>query len=327
MRNPLPTAAARCACVLSLAIGAATCHGVPGSETGGDRQRDAVSAIRIYSHPHTGDEKAAYTVRIDSPWPDGGQLHVNFPEHLEYGPVGYTITRYSDPRPPAWQVDQEGKSAHYDAESIPGRGVEGVTVRATARIVEPNRVRLSLTIVNNSPKTLHDVKPLLCFQYKELAGFPQSSKENFKYTYVVLDGRITALADVATENPRATAKAAPVQGVKPYRFAFSKKRGGYIDKPLDLGLSVITSKDDTRAVILYAPVGKSVLSNKYIPCLHADPYFGHVKPGQQVERIVNVIFAGADWRRVVDEIAEQHARHNSQQADATGDASQPFKTR
>ncbi len=182
MRNPLPTAAARCACVLSLAAGAAICHGAPGSETGPDRQRDTVSAIRIYSHPRTGDEKAAYTVRIDSPWPDGGQLHVNFPEHLEYGPVGYTITRYSDPRPPAWQVDQEGKSAYYDAESIPGRGVEGVKVRATARVVEPNRVRLSLMIANNSSKTLDNVKPLLCFQYKGLAGFPQSSKENFKYT-------------------------------------------------------------------------------------------------------------------------------------------------
>jgi hypothetical protein len=204
-------------------------------------------------------------VRIDSPWPDGGQLHVNFPEHLEYGPVGYTITRYSDPRPPAWKVDQGGKLARYDAESIPGRGVEGVTVRATARVVEPNRVRLSLMIVNNSSKTLHDVKPLLCFQYKDLAGFPQSSRENFKYTYVVLDGRITALADVATENPDATAKAAPVQGVKPYRFAFSKKRGGYIDKPLNLGLSVITSKDDARAVILYAPIARAFCRTSIFP--------------------------------------------------------------
>ncbi|NQT40095.1 MAG: hypothetical protein HQ581_21565 [Planctomycetes bacterium] len=61
-----------------------------------------------------------------------------------------------------------------------------------------------------------------------------------------------------------------------------------------------------RAVILHAPIGKSVLSNRYISCLHADPYFGHVKPGQQVKRIVNVIFAGADWRRV-DETAKQHA--------------------
>jgi len=308
------TVAALCACVLSLAAGAAICHGTPGSETGRDRKRDTVSAMRIYSHPHTGDEKAAYTVRIDSPWPAGGQLHVNFPEHLEYGPVGYTITRYSDPRPPAWQVDRESKSAHYKVESIPGRGVEGVTVRAKARVVEPNRVRLSLTIANDSSKTLHDVKPLLCFQYKDLAGFPQSSKENFKYTYVVLNGRITALADIATEKPDATAKAAPVQGVKPYRFAFSKERGGYIDRPLDLGLSVITSKDDARAVILYAPIGKSVLSNRYIPCLHADPYFGNVKPGRQVKRVVNVIFAGADWRGVVDETTKQHARQGSQQA-------------
>ena len=35
MRNPLPAAAARCVCVLSLVIGAAIFHSAPGSETGG----------------------------------------------------------------------------------------------------------------------------------------------------------------------------------------------------------------------------------------------------------------------------------------------------
>jgi hypothetical protein len=126
---------------------------------------DGLSRTKIQSYPRTGGEKAAYTVRIDSPWPGGGQLHVNFPEHLEYGPVGYTITRYHDPRPPAWRVRREGKFAHYEVDSMPGRGVEGVKVRASARVIEPNRVRLGLTIVNDSDKMLRDVKPLLCFQF------------------------------------------------------------------------------------------------------------------------------------------------------------------
>jgi len=64
---------------------------------GEGRNGETVSRIRIRSYPQTDSEKAAYTVRIDSPWENGGYLHVNFPEHLEYGPVGYTITRYSDP--------------------------------------------------------------------------------------------------------------------------------------------------------------------------------------------------------------------------------------
>ena len=268
---------------------------------------DGLSSIKIHSYPLTANEKAAYTVRIDSPWPGGGQLHVNFPEHLEYGPVGYTITRYHDPREPAWHVEREGKYAHYEVPSIPGRGVEGVKVLATAQVIEPNRVRMSLKIVNHSDKTLQDVMPLLCFQYKGLAGFPADYKGNFRFTFVVLDGRVTALADIPTEKADATAKAAPVKGVSPYRFEFSKKRGGFIDKPLDLALSVITSEDGRRAVILYAPVGKSVLSNLHIPCLHADPYFAHIMPGEEKERIVHVVFVGTDWRAVVERITKQHA--------------------
>jgi len=284
----------------------ATVVGLLGADNG--VAGDGLSPIKIHSYPSTGREKAAYTVRVDSPWRGGGRLHVNFPEHLEYGPVGYTITRYHDPRPPAWRVEREGKFAHYEVDSMPGRGVEGVKVGASAQVIEPNRVRLSLKIINDSDKPLNDVKPLLCFQYKDLVGFPRSYEENFRYTYVILDGRVTSLADIPTEKADAAAKAAPVKGVKPYRFDFSKKSGGFIDKPLDLALSVIRSKDGTRAVILYAPVGRSVLSNLHIPCLHADPHFGHIKPGETKERIVNVIFADEDWRDVVERIRERHAK-------------------
>jgi len=298
--------AIRMAAIMAALVAAVVIAAPP---VGGEgRNGEPGSRIRIRSYPQTDSEKAAYTVRIDSPWENGGYLHVNFPEHLEYGPVGYTITRYSDPRPPAWQVEREGKFAHYEAASIPGRGVEGVTVRAAARVIEPDRVRMTLAILNHSDKALHDIKPLLCFQYKGLAGFSRSDDENFKYTYVVLAGQITALADLSTTKSDATAKAAPVRGIRPYRFDFAKKRGGYIDKPLDLGLSAITSKDGARAVLLYAPVGESVLSNLHIPCLHADPHFGHVRPGESKERTVEVTFAGPDWRQAVESIVKRHAK-------------------
>ena len=73
-------------------------------------------------------------------------------------------------------------------------------------------MRLSLKIINNSDKVLHDVKPLLCFQYKDLAGFPRNYEENFRYTYVILDGRVTALSDVPTEEADATAKPPATSG-------------------------------------------------------------------------------------------------------------------
>lgn len=212
-------------------------------------------------------------------------------------------------------MDRRLKACCYEVDSMPGRGVEGVKVGASTQVIEPNRVRLSLKIINDSDKTLHDVKPLLCFQYKDLPGFPRGYEENFRYTYVILDGRVTALADIPTDKADAAAKAAPVKGIKPYRFDFSRRKGGFIDKPLDLALSVIKSKDSARAVILYAPVGRSVLSNLQIPCLHADPHFGHIKPGETRERIVNVIFADEDWRDVVERIRRQHAKGVFEQTD------------
>ena len=78
---------------------------------------------------------------------------------------------------------------------------------------------------------------------------------------------------------------------------------------------MITSKDGARAVIVHAPVGRSVLSNLHIPCLHADPHFGHIKPSETKERIVNVAFAGADWRSLVTRIRKQHTQGVFEQTD------------
>ena len=61
-------------------------------------------------------------------------------------------------------------------------------------------------------------------------------------------------------------------------------------------------------MILYAPVGESVLSNLHIPCLHADPYFGHVQSGESKKRNVEVTFAGLDRRRAVESIVKEHVK-------------------
>ena len=283
-----------------------------------------VSSVRIAPLLKTeGDEgeTCAYSLHIQSPWEQGGYFTLNYPEHLEFGPVGYTITRYSDPIPSAWKLERDGKLVWYDVDSIPGRGVRGVKVASRVEVIEPgakpradepaalagtNRLRFSLKISNHSTRTLDNVKPLLCFQYKHLAGFSGHLGENFKYTYVVFDGKITALADVKTEREDPERMGAFVRGVTPFRYDFARKGGGYIGKPMDLGLAVISSEDSQRALIIYTPVGRSMLSNRWIPCLHLDPHFEHLKPGESKERIQHVIFAGEDWREIVKKLIAQH---------------------
>jgi hypothetical protein len=176
-----------------------------------------------------------------------------------------------------------------------------------AALAGTHHLRFSLKISNGSRRTLDNIRPLFCFQYKRLAGFPGHLGANFKYTHVVMDGKIVALSDVPTEKPDPERKGAFVRGVTPFRNELVSKYGGYIEKPLDLGLTVITSEDDQRALIIYTPVGLSLLTNRWIPCFHLDPNFGTMQPGESVERIQHVIFAGEDWREVVKKVVAEHA--------------------
>jgi hypothetical protein len=268
------------------------------------------SAIKLKSWPAS-EEKYAYRIGVMSGWKNGGILWINFPEHLEYGDVGMGISRYSDKLEYAWKLQQEGKFAHYEIDSLTAKGVR---VEATAKVLEPNQVKFTLKIINNSKDlTLENVKPLLCYQYKTLTGFPQNvdnlqKADNFKYTYVVIDGQIKAMADIPTKNPETIVKGATVKPHPPYRTQFPSKRGGWIDKPLDLALSVVTSEDNKRAVILYGQPGRSMLSNAFIPCLHADPYFGHIRPGETKVGTITAIFIEGNWRAQVKKILEAHRK-------------------
>ena len=272
-------------------------------------EKKVVSLMRLEAGTRPdSDEPWTYGLGIKPPWKNAGTLWANFPEHFEYGDQGYTITRYHDkrPSPNAWVVEREGKYAHYEVDSLAAKGVR---VLATAEVVEPDRVKMTLTVKNDSDKlTLPDIKPLLCYQYAKLVGFPgpkrKEGEHNFKWVHVVIDGKIVALADVPTKNPETNRKGATVKPRKPYRTHFVSKAGGWIEKPLDVGVSVITSEDDKRAVILRSEPSRSMLCNCWIPCLHADPYFGTLKPGEESTGTVTVIFAGENWRDVVKGIAE-----------------------
>ena len=260
--------------------------------------KSSTSAISLKSWPST-EDKNAYRIGMTPPWENGGVLWVNFPEHLEYSDVGRGISRYSDNRENAWKMERKDKFAHYEVDSLTEKGVR---VEAAAEVIEQNQVRFSLKIINNSKNlTLDNVKPLLCYQYRTLTGFAQWV-DNFKYIYVVIDGRIKALADIETKIPDTKAKGATVKPHPPYRTDFVTRQGGWIDKPLDMALAVVTSQDDKRAVILLGEPGRSMLSNANIPCLHADPFYGHIKPGETKLGTVTAIFVEGDWRAEVEKI-------------------------
>ena len=264
------------------------------------REGAAVSIIEVEpGTPPGSGENWAYGISVTPPWEAGGTLWVNFPEHLEYHSNGMGILRYSDSRPNAWVLEQGGKFAHYEVASLTATNIN---VETTAEVIEPDRVKFTVKIINNSSSLILDnVKPLLCYHYKDLSGFP-AWVDNFSYTYVVINGQIIALADIPTANPNANVKGGTVEPHPPYRNDFVVNNGGWIDDPLDLALAVITSTDDSRALILHGQPGRSVLSNANIPCLHGDPFYGHIYPGQTRVATVTAIFVEGDWRAEVQKI-------------------------
>jgi len=270
------------------------------------------SLVRLYvdSSRITNDQETRliYGLNIAPPWKDGGVLYVNFPEHLEYNPVGNTIMRHWDKIPAPWIISPDGQQASYRVESPALKDVIVESfVRATIIQELPypvSGVKLAMRIVNNGTITLPVIRLLMCMQYSGLTGFPQGLDGNYKHNFIVMDGKLTALADLPTADPNTTFKGCVVKGC-PQRDTRSEEKGGLITQDMDLALSLVTSMDDRRRVIIWWTPGKSMIANAYIPCMHADPYFGTLDPGEQAYAEGMILFTEGDPEPIVAFLREQ----------------------
>ncbi len=225
-------------------------------------------------------DEYAYGLTVIPPWADGGKLLVNFPEHLEYESRGMGILRHNDKAPRGrWEPAPDGRSAVLNVESPTAPGVR---VEGEAKVAGPDRVEFHLKIVNGGKIPLPVGKPLCCFHYRELAGFPQWV-DNFKHTFVLREGKPAALSDVATKSETAKIKGGTVTGCDQQDNGFAERNGGLIESGLDAAMAAVESLDGRRRIVVAWSPGKSILSNANIPCLHADPWYGTIEPGQEAE--------------------------------------------
>src|SRR5205823_2307705 len=107
----------------------------------------------------------------------------------------------------------------------------------------------------------------------------------------LIGGRPAPLAGIPTSNHEATAKVAYVRGCDQHdcdKFALS--RGGLIDGDVDFAWVAVTARDGKRKLVMTFTPGKSILTNAFIPCAHADPYYGTLAPGQAGEATGVILF-------------------------------------
>lgn len=223
--------------------------------------------------------RLAYGLEISPPWQDGGTLIINLPEHLERWPGTQGILRHNDQAPKGhWEVSEDGRMATLDVESST---MPGVFVKGTGKVVGNDRIELTMRIENRTEQALPGIRPLYCFHYRHLAGFPQWI-DNFKHVFVLIDGKAVALADIPTEKADADVKGAYVRGcTQRDTDAFPKSRGGLIeDRELDAAIIAVEALEGARKIVIAWTPGKSMLSNAAIPCAHGDPFYGSIPAGE-----------------------------------------------
>ena len=270
----------------------------------GDEPKDISFSVDPVWRSDDREKRMTYGLNVAAPWPGGGTLFINFPEHLEYNPQGNTILRHWDNRRNLWIMSPDLKQVSYRVESL---AMKGVTVEAFARVATRTEcpagargIYLAMRIANNSRITLPVIRPLICFQYKKLTGFPQYM-ENFQHSFIVMNGELTALSDLPTKNLDTKFKGCVVRGC-PQRDTRAERQGGLIREDMDLALSVVTELKGPRKVIFWWTPGKSMIANANIPCMHADPYFGSLKPGEKASAEGLVLFTEDKTDPIVEEL-------------------------
>lgn len=248
------------------------------------------NTVKFFVDPATNsddpDQRMAYGLNILPPWPDGGSVFVNLPEHLEYMPGTKGIARHHDKRSNVWQVNADSTDAWYRVESLTEPGVF-----FSAKAKSTNDIAtFEFEIINNSKKELKSIRPLFCFQYNLLKGFSLANTNNFSHTFIIMNGIPVRISDIAVKNPAAIARMAQVGSCADEHNWWAEEAGGMIEQNIDAAYTILTATDDDRKIILQWMPGKNFLSNSAIPCIHADPCIGALEPGESRKVFGKLIF-------------------------------------
>ena len=282
--------------------------------TGNKKSALSTEKIHFYTDPNKKSEDPeeilTYGLFITSPWKGGGFLYLNFPEHLEYNPVGNTILRHYDSIPNPWIISPDSCQASFRVESL---ALKDVYVEAFTRVLDDRNfpfdvrgVHVAMRIINHGSKTLPVIRPLICNQFRDLTGFPQHHHD-FKNNHIIVNEKIIALSELPTKNMNTTFKGCVVKS-SPQRDTRAEKNGGLIEKDMDMALSVVTSMDHERKVIFWWTPGKSMIANSFIPCIHADPYFGTLKPGEEAYAEGLILFTEGKIKPIVNYLKKKERK-------------------
>ncbi len=257
--------------------------------------------VKFYVDPATNSDdpeiRMAYGLNIVPPWADGGSIFVNLPEHLEYMPGTKGIARHHDKRKNVWRINADSSEANYEVESVTEPGVFfSVKAQTTGQ-----RAIFEMNFTNHSKKILTSIRPMFCYQYNLLKGFPARFSDNFAHTLIVINGKPVSVTSLTVKNPKAVARMAQVGTCKDEHNWWAEEMGGFIEQRMDAAYTILTAAQDDRKVVLHWFPGKNLLTNSAIPCIHADPCVGDLAPGESRTVHGELIFTHVSLNQVIKE--------------------------
>lgn len=213
--------------------------------------------------PHYPFEQIAW---ISPPWPSQDYLWLDFPEAI-FTSQGLVFLSHINPRVPSLYTDLPAVPWRTEADGIAFDRVlpNGVRFGGSIRKDGETSAALSLYIENGTPEPLNSIKLQTCLFMRACREFADYTQDN-KLVYV------------------------PDKGWLPFTQACAETdaRGEYMlgwrSGPAAAGLPVmltVSNRAERLAAMTWHDHTLSLVGNPNHPCMHADPHFPDLEPGQR----------------------------------------------
>jgi hypothetical protein len=223
--------------------------------------------------PHYRWEQVAW---ISPPWPSQDYLWLDFPEAI-FTDRGLLYLSHVNPEAP---------TVFSDLPAVRWRSIVGGIaferrlpngVRFGGRVTRRNAslVDLELHIHNRTSRSLRDITLQTCAYLRAIREFSDFTRDN-KYVHVPLRGWIPL--------PEALASA---PGSGPYRVGWRTRGKAVADWPV---LATVSNRAERLVAMTWHESTLSMIGNPNHPCMHADPQFKDLAPGERAAIRGNIIF-------------------------------------
>ena len=243
-----------------------------------------------YEHPMS---RWSIAVRIEDPWHPGDYFLYRMPETLSanddryiWQPKGALCWDTVQPdAAPEWSIDNDESETHYGI-----RFYNGVDLSASVKVVR-NEIEFSYSIKNGTEHSL-SASTQSCFM---IWNAPRFIDRRHERTFIWMSDAPVSVRDL-TPTPEEVKKMSWVKiGVRrPLGVEGAHMHCWPANEIADNGLVCVKSRDGKHAIGLAWANAGHIMARSTIPCLHSEPIYPSLRPGDTVEATGKLYLSDGD---------------------------------